>query len=278
MLNIKFFRIEIICLLCGGSIFFHSGVAEAKTKYVYDELGRLIESSDDNSKEVYEYDANGNITATTFHDNSHSDSPDRGSTAPSDQGEAESETGSLNTDEQNQNEDNRVVNNANVTNTDTKNADNDTGKDLENQSIKESKTISVGNLVYQVIHSKKKTVKVVGTKNKNKKKYSVPDKIKIAKITYKVVEIAPNAFKNYKKATSISIGKNVEKIGKNTFYGCKKLKMLNISSTRIKNVGKNALKGIYKKAKIKVPKKKLEKYKKIFKNKGQKKSVKIIGK
>ena len=42
--------------------------------------------------------------------------------------------------------------------------------------------------------------------------------------TYKVVSIAPNAFKGIKKLTKVTIGKNVKMIGAKAFYGCKALK------------------------------------------------------
>ena len=45
---------------------------------------------------------------------------------------------------------------------------------------------------------------------------------------------------------------------------------------KLKKVGKNALKGIKATAKIKVPAKKLSVYKKLFKNKGQGRRVKIV--
>jgi len=88
--------------------------------------------------------------------------------------------------------------------------------------------------------------------------------------------IANKAFKNNKKLKSVTIGKNVKKIGKEAFYNCKKLKRITIKTTKLKSVGKNAIKGIYKKATIKVPKKQLKKYKKLFKSKtGYKKTMKI---
>jgi hypothetical protein len=51
-----------------------------------------------------------------------------------------------------------------------------------------------------------------------------------------------------------------------------------IKTTKLtkKTVGKNAFKGIHKKATIKVPKKKLDAYKKILKNAGISKSVKVV--
>lgn len=94
---------------------------------------------------------------------------------------------------------------------------------------------------------------------------------------FRVTEIGKNAFKKTPKLRKVIIGKNVRKIGANAFYGCKNLKNIKIKSTSLtkKSVGKNVFKGIHKKAVIKVPKKKLNDYKKILKGKGQAKSVKI---
>lgn len=49
------------------------------------------------------------------------------------------------------------------------------------------------------------------------------------------------------------------------FYKCKKLKNIKISSLKLKTVGKNAFKGIAKKAKIDVPNKKVKEYKSYLK-------------
>ena len=83
------------------------------------------------------------------------------------------------------------------------------------------------------------------------------------------------AFKDCKKLTKITLGKNVTSIGKNAFSGDKKLKTIVINSAKLKSVGKNAFKNINKKAIIKVPKKQLKAYKKLFKKAGLPKSVKI---
>ena len=48
-----------------------------------------------------------------------------------------------------------------------------------------------------------------------------------------------------------------------------------LKSKQIQSVGKNAFKGIYKNAKIKIPKKKMKLYKSIFNRKGQKKISKV---
>lgn len=117
---------------------------------------------------------------------------------------------------------------------------------------------------------------VTGVKSKSIKAITVKDTVKIKTTTFKVTAIGDSAFKNCKKASKVTIGKNIEKIGKTAFYQCKNLKAITVKSTKISKVGKNALKGIHAKAKIKMPKSKLKKYQKLFKNKGQKKTVKIV--
>lgn len=90
-----------------------------------------------------------------------------------------------------------------------------------------------------------------------------------------VTEIGTGAFLKCTKLQSIIIPSKVTKIGAKAFYGCKNLKKITVKTARLKSVGANALKGIHKKAVIKVPKKQYKKYTKLFKNKGQKKTVKI---
>ena len=75
----------------------------------------------------------------------------------------------------------------------------------------------------------------------------------------------------------ITIPSKVKKIGKQAFYGCKKLKTITIETVKLtgKNVGSKAFKGIDSKATIKVPKKKLTSYKKLLKAAGVDEKVKI---
>ncbi len=87
--------------------------------------------------------------------------------------------------------------------------------------------------------------------------------------------IGSSAFYNCKALTSVTIGKKVTSIGSKAFYNCKKLKKITIKSTVLSKVGSKAFKNIYKKATIKVPRKKLADYKKLLKGKGQSKTVKI---
>ncbi len=114
-------------------------------------------------------------------------------------------------------------------------------------------------------------------KNKKQTKIVVPDTIKINGVTYKVTSIAKNAFKNNKKLKTVTVGKNVSKMGANVFTGCKKLKTITIKSTKLtaKTLSKSTFKGITKAKTIKVPKKKLSTYKKLFKNSGLSAKVKV---
>ena len=138
-------------------------------------------------------------------------------------------------------------------------------------------TKPVGRGFYKVTKSDAKngTVALVKPRKATEKKFTIPGTVKIDGVTFKVTEISKNAFKNNKKLTQVIIGKHVTKIGANAFNGAKKLKKITIKSTQLKKVGKKAFKGIDKKCKIKVPKKKLTRYKRLLKGKGQKASVKI---
>ena len=132
---------------------------------------------------------------------------------------------------------------------------------------------------YKVTGAKVKNPTVTYVKpKKNVKKVSIPATITVKGIKYQVTAVSKDAFKNNKKVTQVTIDKNVNNIGKNAFYGCKNLKKVIIKTTKLtkKTVGKNAFKGIHKKATIKVPKKKLNAYKKLLKNAGISKSVKVV--
>lgn len=113
---------------------------------------------------------------------------------------------------------------------------------------------TVGNLIYKVTDAAVDgtgKVAVVGLK-KTKKSVTIPEKIQIRGYSLNVTEIAAKAFQ--KKS---------------------KLKTIKIQSKKITKMGKNAFKGIYKKATFKVPAKKKKAYKKMIKKAGAPKKVKI---
>ena len=149
-------------------------------------------------------------------------------------------------------------------------------------AVPEDNTPKVGDIVkddsgkasYKILSAD--TVAYAGLTSKKAKSATIPATAKISGKKYKVTEIAANAFKNNKKLKKVTVGTNIIKINNNAFYGCKKLKTINIKSKKLKTVGKNAVKGIYKKAVIKAPKAKVKAYKKLFTKKtGFKKPMKI---
>ena len=149
-----------------------------------------------------------------------------------------------------------------------------------------------------------KEVTYVKPLKKTYTKVKIPNTVKYDGVTYKVTSIANNAFKNNKKLKSVTIPtniktigssafykctalksvtipKNVSKIGSKAFYGCKKLTKMTIKTSKLteKNVGKKAFTKMgssnYKKVKVKVPKKKLKSYKKVFQKRGLSKKAKV---
>lgn len=130
---------------------------------------------------------------------------------------------------------------------------------------------------YKITSKSKKTVLYVKPASKNITSVNIPSTVKIGGKRYKVTGIAANAFKNYKKLKKVTIGANIRNIGKMAFYRCSNLKTVKMKTSKLVNsqVGKQAFKGIYKKAVIKVPKKQLKAYKKLLKIRGVGKKVKI---
>ena len=131
---------------------------------------------------------------------------------------------------------------------------------------------------YKVVSSNKKqpTISYVQSAKTKTASVTVPDKVTIGGVTYKVTAIAPKAFANNKKLKKVTISKNITSIGKNAFAGCKKLKKITIKSTKLKSksIGKNAFKRTAKNLVINVPKKQYKAYKKFLKKKGNK-TVKV---
>ena len=70
----------------------------------------------------------------------------------------------------------------------------------------------------------------------------IPAAVKINGYTYKVTSIEAGAFKNNKKMTSVTIGKNVSAIGKAAFSGCGKLKKVTLGN-KVTSIGASAFAG-----------------------------------
>ena len=139
-------------------------------------------------------------------------------------------------------------------------------------ALQTGNTYTVDGNTYQATSAGTVTVKTVA----NKKSVKIPATVTINGVKAKVTAIGNNAFKKAKKKlTKVTIGANVTTIGKKTFAGCRKLKKVTVKSKKLTKVGKKAFKGINKNAVIKVPKKCRKAYTKLFKNKGQAKTVTI---
>ena len=140
-------------------------------------------------------------------------------------------------------------------------------------TAKKGTSFTVGAYKYKITSFKE--VSFAGIRSAKTKKVVIPKTVKIGGKTFKVTSVAKKALYKKTKVTSVTIGANVKTIGASAFAGCKKLSTITIKSNVLKSAGKNAFKGIKATAKIKVPSKKLKAYKKVLKNKGQGRKVKI---
>ena len=114
--------------------------------------------------------------------------------------------------------------------------------------------------------------------SKNKTKYKVPNNMKVNGRTYRVIAVNKKALTGLKAAKVLVIGENVKKLGSRMVSGDKKLKTIEINTTKLtKAKVKNCLAGSCVKT-VKVPAKMLAKYKKIFTkaNCGKKVTVKSL--
>ena len=154
-------------------------------------------------------------------------------------------------------------------------------------TLMEGTVYTSGNYSYKITSLTDKTVTVVKATKKSKT-ITIRSTVKIDGITFKITEVAKNAFKGNTKVTSVKLGKNITTIGANAFYGCKNLKKVTINSkvlkkidtkafynckklssvkitsSKLTKVGKEIFKGTAKKLKVDVPDKKVKSYKKLF--------------
>lgn len=152
--------------------------------------------------------------------------------------------------------------------------------------IKKGTVLSSKTNKYKVLNAKKKTVSYIGPKKK-KTNIVIPNYIMIRKKKYKVVQIADGAVKNNKYVKKVTIGNQVQKIGKKAFYGCTKLEevymgknikqissyafynckalsRLVMNSSKIKSVGSKSFYYTKKGLQARVPDNKMGEYKKKF--------------
>lgn len=133
---------------------------------------------------------------------------------------------------------------------------------------------------YEVTSDSKKTPTVAYTAalKKAKKTVTIPKTVTVDGTKYKVTSIEENAFAENKNVKQIVVSQNITTIGANAFADCSKLKVITIHSTKLtgKNVADDAFAGIADGTVIRVPKKMLARYQKLFAKKGLSKKVKVV--
>lgn len=117
---------------------------------------------------------------------------------------------------------------------------------------------------YKVTDVKKKTVTYSKTKTTSKKAV-VPDTITVNGTKLKVTAVGASAFAGNKKIKTVTLGKNITKIGTKAFYKAKNLSQITVNGNTIKSIGKNAFSGLKKNCKITVRAKDKKQYNKIVK-------------
>ena len=126
--------------------------------------------------------------------------------------------------------------------------------------------------IYKVTSDKKgsPTVEYSAAAKGAKGTITIPAQVTIKGVTYKVTSVGASACRNRAGITKVIIGKNVTKIGKRVFSGCKKLKKVTIKTTKLteSTVGSNAFSGISSGVVVRVPESKVKAYRKLFKKKG----------
>lgn len=159
------------------------------------------------------------------------------------------------------------------------------------QNDNKSQTLPVGRrvtdkkskAVYKVVKNNSKLPCIAYVKPTNKKAsvISIPKTVTIKGVTYKVVSIEKNAFKNNTKLKKVVIPSTIESIGSKAFYGCRNLTRITIKTTKLtsKKIGSQAFTKAgskrYSKLTVSVPKSKKKAYKTMLKKRGIHKKVKI---
>ena len=110
--------------------------------------------------------------------------------------------------------------------------------------------------VYEVTSTSdgNKTVSYEANTEAKAEKVVVPDAVEINGKSYKVTEIKGGAFKNNNQVTEITIGKNIEIVGKNAFAGCKKLIEVKCDSDKVRTIEEGAFKNCSKLKKVSIGK------------------------
>ena len=137
--------------------------------------------------------------------------------------------------------------------------------------------IKIGEEAFANCTSLKKIVIPASVKVIGKKAFYGCKKMTTVTVGRKVMTIGTSAFEKCTSLKKVVILGAVKKIDSKAFNGCKSLKNITITSTKLKIVGSNALKGADKNTVINVPDKMIKTYRKLFTAKtGFKKTMKLV--
>ena len=143
------------------------------------------------------------------------------------------------------------------------------GSDSSNTSLSytkgDTRTAGKGTARADYTKTSKNTVRYDASEISNRTvNATVPSTVKIGGKTYQVTSIAPEAFAGLTSLKTLTVGKNVKKIGTRAFDGCKNLTTLTINSRNLtKKSVNNSLKGASVKT-IHVPRNKVNAYQNAF--------------
>lgn len=121
-------------------------------------------------------------------------------------------------------------------------------------ALEQGKTYSVKGFDYIVTDISGKKAAIKAGINKKAKKVKIPATVTINGEKCTVAAINKNAFKGYKKLTSVTIEANIKTIDKNAFKGCSKLKTITFKGKKLPKIKGGAFKNIAKTVTVKAPK------------------------
>lgn len=121
--------------------------------------------------------------------------------------------------------------------------------------LKAGDEVTFKNVVYRVTNASKKTVTAVKGTKKKATSVTIAATVEVKGVTCKVTAVSAKAFKGYARLKKVTIGKNVTTIGKQAFYGCKKLTKVSFKGTAVKSIKSGAFKKANAKIKVTLPKK-----------------------
>ena len=108
----------------------------------------------------------------------------------------------------------------------------------------------MGALKYVILSTSPAKAALSGSKSKSLKTLKMTPEVTVNGVKCKVTGIQAKAFRNCRNLKSAVIGANVTTIGKQAFYGCKKLSKINFKGKKAPKLGKQAFKGTAKKVKV----------------------------